>query len=40
VNKIELFARQRHEGWDAFGNEVQSDIDLKLEDLREEEGKG
>ena len=21
-NKIELFARERHEGWDVWGNEV------------------
>lgn len=25
-NKIELFARQRVDGWDAWGNEVESDI--------------
>jgi len=25
-NKIELFARERVEGWDAWGNEVDSDI--------------
>lgn len=29
VPRIELFARQRVEGWDCFGNEVQSDILLK-----------
>ncbi len=27
-SKIELFARQRTEGWDAWGNEVKSDIIL------------
>lgn len=27
--KIELFARQRYEGWSAWGNEVVSDIDLE-----------
>lgn len=27
-NKIELFARQKTEGWDTWGNEVESDIDL------------
>lgn len=27
-NKIELFARQKAEGWDVWGNEVESDIDL------------
>lgn len=26
--RIELFARKRVEGWDAWGNEVESDIDL------------
>jgi len=26
--RIELFARQRVEGWDCWGNEVESDIDL------------
>ena len=25
---IELFARQKTEGWDVWGNEVESDIDL------------
>lgn len=27
-NKIELFARQKTEGWDVWGNEVDSDIEL------------
>ena len=27
-NKIELFARNRTEGWDVWGNEVKSDIEL------------
>ena len=26
--RIELFARQKVEGWDAWGNEVDSDIQL------------
>ncbi len=26
--KIELFARERHPGWDVFGNEVESSIEL------------
>jgi len=26
--RIELFARQKTEGWDVFGNEVKSDIEL------------
>ena len=28
--RIELFARQKTEGWDVWGNEVKSDIDLKI----------
>jgi site-specific DNA-methyltransferase (adenine-specific) len=28
--RIELFARQKTEGWDVWGNEVESDIDLPL----------
>ena len=28
VPRIELFARQKTEGWDVWGNEVESDIDL------------
>ena len=27
--KIELFARQRHDGWSSWGNEVESDINLE-----------
>jgi len=27
--RIELFARQKTEGWDVWGNEVKSDIDLE-----------
>lgn len=27
-NKIELFARQEYEGWDHWGNEIQTQIDL------------
>jgi site-specific DNA-methyltransferase (adenine-specific) len=26
--RIELFAREKAEGWDVWGNEVESDIDL------------
>ncbi len=26
--RLELFARQKREGWDAWGNEVESDIEL------------
>ncbi len=28
IPRIELFARQKTEGWDVWGNEVESDIDL------------
>jgi len=28
IPRIELFARTKTEGWDVFGNEVESDIDL------------
>ena len=28
--RIELFARQKTEGWDVWGNEVESDIELVL----------
>ena len=28
LTKIELFARQKTEGWDVWGNEVESDIEL------------
>ncbi len=29
-NKLELFARRKFLGWDCWGNEVESDIELKL----------
>ena len=29
LTRIELFARQKTEGWDVWGNEVESDIELK-----------
>lgn len=28
--RVELFARQKTEGWDVWGNEVESDIELKV----------
>lgn len=28
--RIELFAREKIEGWDVWGNEVESDIELKI----------
>ena len=31
VPRIELFARQKVEGWDVWGNEVKSDIELNSE---------
>lgn len=36
VPRIELFARQTYEGWDAWGNEVQSDIafDKRMEMMK------
>lgn len=27
TNKIELFARKKRDGWDSWGNEIQSDVD-------------
>jgi N6-adenosine-specific RNA methylase IME4 len=30
--RIELFARQKTEGWDVWGNEVESDIKLKVKE--------
>ena len=35
--RIELFARQKTEGWDAWGNEVESDIDLTANVVSENE---
>ena len=32
ARKIELFARNRQPGWDVWGNEVESDIDLVVPD--------
>lgn len=34
VNRIELFARDKKEGWDAWGNEVDSDIKLRDQLIR------
>ena len=28
VPRLEMFARRKREGWDVWGNEVESDIDL------------
>ena len=30
TNRIELFARKKTEGWDVWGNEVESDINLEF----------
>ncbi len=34
TKKIELFARNKREGWDSWGNEVESDIDLGVNNVR------
>lgn len=31
--RVELFARQKTDGWDVWGNEVESDIDLEVRDV-------
>ena len=36
--RIELFAREKSDGWDVFGNEVESDISFN--DVVERKGKG
>lgn len=33
-NKIELFAREKTEGWDVWGNEVESDINIQFNPIR------
>ena len=41
-NKLELFARQKTEGWDVWGNEVESDVKLivkEQEKIKERENK-
>lgn len=35
IPRIELFARQKTEGWDVWGNEVESDIDLTSNVVKE-----
>ena len=42
IPRIELFARQKVDGWDCWGNEVEGDIDINLfekEMIGEEKGK-
>lgn len=39
-NKIELFARQKTEGWDVWGNEVESDIELLAPQQGLDKGEG
>ncbi len=34
IPRIELFARQKTEGWDVWGNEVESDIELEVSELK------
>ena len=29
-NRIELFARQKREGWDIWGNELENDVELEM----------
>jgi len=29
-SKVELFARDKHDGWDAWGNEIESDIQFSV----------
>lgn len=36
-NKIELFAREKVKGWDSWGNEVESDIDLSIKENKNNE---
>jgi N6-adenosine-specific RNA methylase IME4 len=31
VPRVELFARQKADGWDSWGNEVDSDLEIKIE---------
>ena len=33
LSRIELFAREKTPGWDVWGNEVKSDIELSTENL-------
>lgn len=35
VPRIELFAREKHEGWDVWGNEVECDVELTGENTRQ-----
>lgn len=30
VSKVELFARRKQEGWDVWGNEVESDVEMEI----------
>ena len=40
VPRIELFARQKVDGWDVWGNEVQSDIQMTTQALARVRGEG
>ena len=35
IPRIELFARQKTEGWDVWGNEVESDIELTSQENKQ-----
>lgn len=34
--RIELFAREKHDGWDSWGNEVKNDVKLKIKSTEHE----
>lgn len=34
LSRVELFARQKHEGWDSWGNEIQNDIEIETKIAR------
>ena len=36
LSRIELFARQKFDGWDVWGNEVESDVDMMNYDKKSE----
>lgn len=40
AKKVELFARRKRDGWDSWGNEVESDVPLEVTDDNKFEYKG
>jgi len=38
ITKIELFAREKIDGWDAWGDEVKSDIELSVKSVKDKTG--